>query len=92
MTGTTWAISAEAAFVDDGRRVVVLSLTDPAACRPYVLEDTAAVIWRAVDGSRETEIIQIVATAYEMERADVADDVRSFLQQLVAGDLLRAVN
>jgi hypothetical protein len=43
-----WQRGQLAAFTDDGRRVVVLRLDDPAA-RPRLLEGSAAAIWRAMD-------------------------------------------
>jgi hypothetical protein len=83
-----WVVSPDAAFVDDGTRVVTISLTELAACRPHVLEETAASIWRALGAGRESAIIQTIAQRYDATEADVADDVRSFLHELKAKGLV----
>jgi hypothetical protein len=92
MTTATWGICADAAYVDDGLRVVAISLTDLAACRPHVLEETAASIWRAVGLGQEGAIIGAVADAYDVEVADIAEDVRSFLHQLKAKGLVQTID
>lgn len=86
-----WVIAADTAFVDDGLRVVAISLADLAACQPHVLEETAASVWRALRVRQESAIIRNVASAYDLDTVAVADDVRSFLHQLRAKGLVRKV-
>ena len=77
------ALKEDLAWVEGaGGRVVVLDLerlSEP----PRVLADTAASIWRVVDGQRtEEQIVSVVAEAYGLEPAQIRDDVRAFLTEL----------
>ncbi len=79
---TVWRRVEHAAYVDSGERVVVLDL-DHLDLPPYVFEGTAAEIWACLDGDRtESEIIDELAEAYQVEAAVVAVDVRQFVDRL----------
>ena len=77
-----WRRVEHAAYVDSDERVVVLDL-DHLDLPPYVFEGTAAEIWACLDGDRtESEIIDDLAEAYDVEAAVVAVDVRQFVDRL----------
>ena len=79
---TVWRRVEHAAYVDSGERVVVVDL-DHLDLPPYVFEGTAAEIWACLDGDRtESEIIDDLAEAYQVEAAVVAGDVRQFVDRL----------
>ena len=79
---TVWRRVEHAAYVDSDERVVVLDL-DHLDLPPYVFEGTAAEIWACLDGDRtESEIIDDLAEAYDVEAAVVAVDVRQFVDRL----------
>jgi hypothetical protein len=75
-----WRRSVDVAFVDDGERVVLLTLGWPGASHPRLLAGSSALIWRLLDSGKSTEelvgdIRDYVATSVH----DVQDDVARFL-------------
>ena len=75
------AAPPDVAFVDDGERVVLLDLRDPANSRPQLLTGTAAAIWRLIDESRPTAHIVGAVSSGPAGNAeeDVERDVVAFL-------------
>lgn len=71
------------AWVDDqDDRVAVVRLGRPAA-PPVVLTGTGAAIFRLIDGRRTTsEIVALVAAAYDTVDGAVSDHVTDFLAEL----------
>jgi hypothetical protein len=77
-----WRRVEHAAYVDSGERVVVLDL-DHLDLPPYVFEGSAAAVWACLDGDRtESEIVSELAEAHQVEAAEVAVDVRQFVDRL----------
>ena len=84
-----WCRSPDVAFVDDGERVVLLDLRDPANSRPQLLTGTAAAIWRLIDESRPTAHIVGAVSSGPAGNAeeDVERDVVAFLKVLTGAGL-----
>ena len=60
-----------------------VTIYDPQSQQALVLNATATGVWRLADGSlTEVEIAQRVAEPYGKAAAEVADEVRSLLDQL----------
>lgn len=89
----TWRRSPDVAFVDDGERVVLLDLRDPANSRPQLLIGTAAAIWRVIDESRPTaHIVGAVSSPTAGNAAqDVERDVVAFLNAMTRAGLAVAL-
>ena len=78
----SWQRSESLALVENDNRVVALNL-DHLADPPVVLADTAAEIWRAIDGKRnEDEIAAEVARHFGIGPDSIRADVHAFLAQL----------
>ena len=78
----SWRRSDSLALVENDGRVVALNL-DHLADPPVVLADTAAEIWRAIDGERsEDEIATEVARHFGIGADAIRADVHAFLAQL----------
>ncbi|WP_370290697.1 PqqD family protein [Nocardioides sp.] len=57
---------------------------------PVVLEGSAAIIWKAIDGERDLEgVVAAVADEVFVEADVVRDDVLTFIDQLLGLGLLR---
>jgi Coenzyme PQQ synthesis protein D (PqqD) len=85
---TTWggsvcAHSEDVAVVGDGDRVIVLDL-NRLDRSPEALVGTAARIWQAIDGKHDEEhLVAHLADQFNTTPELIADDVRSFLSQLL---------
>ncbi len=78
----------ELAVVVGDQRIVVLELDQPEK-PPVVFTDSAAAIWEAVDGTRDTDgVVAHVAHQFGVEASEIRDHVHGFLQELLALNLL----
>lgn len=86
-----WTRSVDVAFVDDGARVVLLSLETPQASRPLLLSGSAAAIWRSLDNEpRSSETIAALAQAgFAPTHTNTSQDVEVFLEALHIRRLIR---
>jgi hypothetical protein len=84
-----WRHRDDVAWTEGVDRVVVLDLRRPTEPGPMAFEGSAATIWTALDGVRDTDaVIAFVAETYELEPAVVDAEVRSFLVDLKGRDLI----
>jgi hypothetical protein len=84
-----WQHRDDVAWTDGVDRVVVLDLRRPTEPGPMAFEGSAAAIWTAIDGTRDTDqVITAVAEVYEIDPTVVAAEVRTFISDLVARDLI----
>ena len=85
---SSYAVPARVAFVvsrTEPTQVFLMPLPDGP---PFVLKDTAAMIWvLAADG--ETDVPTAVGEVVDLPRDQVAADVESYLDDLVAKGLLQ---
>lgn len=66
-----------------------ISLYDSTTNRALLLNPTASDVWRLLDGAHTlTEIIELLAQAYDTTPEAIADDVRSAVEQLMDHGLL----
>ena len=92
--GNEWVISPRTTMVVGDDRVVALNLDTPMET-PVVLEGSAAAIWFALvdDDSnakpsmKEADIISEVAQDYDLPPETIAEDVREFLNKMLADGL-----
>lgn len=85
---SVFAHSEDVAVVGEGDRVIVLDL-NRLDRSPEALVGTAARIWQAIDGKRdETRLVADLAEQYDTTPDQIADDVRTFLTQLVTLSLV----
>lgn len=88
-----WHRTHPAAFVEDGQRVLVLRLGDPAPARPLLLEGVAASVWRSLSTPATS-----LALADELTRRYAADqdvtvnDVEELLGALRAASLVEVTD
>lgn len=73
-----WEISPDVAWVSS-ERVLVLDLRPPHG-RPWRLTDSAAIVWECVAAG--LTFAEILAEFAEVEAPGVADDIRTFLDEL----------
>ncbi len=53
------------------------------------LNETGALIWRLIDdGKVDTEIADIIASEYEVDRETALNDVRRFINRMVEANVL----
>lgn len=77
-----WRRSPRVAFVDDGQRVVALSLRDLRASRPLLLAGPGAVIWRALaDRPCASDLARLTAPSH-LSEDDGVDEMVRFLEEL----------
>jgi hypothetical protein len=95
-SGRWWRISDDAAFIrPDPRRVVVLNLASPAD-QPRALLDSGATIWSCLTGDgedrrpwiSESDVLDDLAAAYGLPRAEIEPDVIAFLDGLADEGLM----
>lgn len=85
-----WHRSPQAAFVDDGQRVVLLDLTSPTTARPQLLNTTAASIWRDLgEGRTVLDIVANLSLGATRPREAVVRDVVGFLRELEEAGIVR---
>lgn len=80
-------VTAPAIAVEHGDDGVVYVARVPSG-PILILEGAAAIVWDAACGHDETSVAERVAHAVGVETADVADDVRAFLADLLGEGLL----
>lgn len=86
-----WRRSPALAAIEGPSRVVLLHL-DHVDVPARILEDTAALIWHAIDGLRDSAAIaSAVAAAFEVDGAAVQGHVEQFLDDLRAAELVEAL-
>ena len=67
-----------------------ISLYDPTTEQVTILNGPASDIWRLADGEHTmTEIIELLATAYEVPTEQIAEQVADTVQRLVDAQLLK---
>ena len=92
---TTYRIDDDVAWVsredlDEGGAPMAYAASLPAG-RPMSLEGSACLVWLAVaDGGTLDQIVDATALMADAEPAAIRDDVRTLLESLVAGGLVRA--
>lgn len=87
--GDVWRRSAQVAFVDDGERVVLLSLSDPRKGRPGLLAGPAAAVWRTLERSqRVTDVVEELAGHFGLSTDQISIDVEAFLHALEGKGLI----
>jgi hypothetical protein len=85
-----WSRNPGFAVVESPGRVGVLDLGEVTAARPLVMEGPAAAIWSALETPGTTvQVVERVAHDFGLPAAEVADDVRGFLDDLCARGLVR---
>lgn len=73
--------------VEDGRQNVVVLNTETG--KIFGLDDSAAVIWNAIAASgSERDAAAVLVTRYRLPRERAAEDVRAFVDTLIAANLL----
>ena len=81
-----WHRTHPAAFVDDGQRVLVLRLGDPAAARPLLLEGVAASVWRSLTTpATALDIADELTRRYPADQGATVNDVEELLDTLQRG-------
>ncbi len=87
-----WARGAHVAWVVSDDRTVVLHLDAPTAT-PIALEGAAAAVWASLGSQPRSfeAIVAELAEAYDTTSAAIAADVRGFLAELRAADLVTTV-
>ena len=92
---TTFRIADDVAWVsredfDDGGAPMAYAALLPTG-RPMSLEGSACLVWLAVaEGGSLDEIVGATALMADAEPGAIRDDVRTLLESLVAGGLVRA--
>ncbi|WP_165372410.1 PqqD family protein [Nocardioides iriomotensis] len=82
-----WTIGADVAWVGDTSRVALVDLKRPD--EPAVLTGSSAAIWHTIGhASWGEDVITSVAELFDVPADTVADDVRSFLEDLEARGLI----
>ncbi len=88
MTGSSLRRQPGLAVVETRNRVVLLrlwALSEP----PIVLIDTAAQIWRLIDGDRDVAALVADLTSHlEIEQSVVGEDVTDFIGGLLEAGLV----
>jgi hypothetical protein len=70
-----------------GEGLVIMA---PAGTATHSLDGVGAFIWRHCDGRRRVvEVVEALVAEYEVDRAQAAADVRSFVEQLLEAGLVR---
>jgi len=85
-------IADDVAWTSNELRVVAMDLSSPGAT-PYVLEDSAALIWREIAATgriRVDELTRRLSEQFDIEAARIQTDVETLLADLVARRLLRS--
>lgn len=66
-----------------------ISVYDPQNEQVTVLNGTASDIWRLADGSHTLDqIVDLLASAYQVPRSRIANEVEQTVQQLMSASLL----
>lgn len=66
-----------------------ISLYDPASETVTVLNGTASDVWRLCDGQHtEGEIVELLASAYDVDAETIRDDVSTTLEQFEKSGLV----
>jgi len=66
-----------------------ISLYDPTTERVVVLNTTASDVWRLADGEHTvTEIVEMLARAYQVDPASIRDAVQSTVDRFLEDHLL----
>jgi hypothetical protein len=88
MTGAgLWRRAEGLAHVGSADRVVVVRLAAPEAA-PRILEDSAALVWSLLDGTRTSaQVIEDAAEVYGRSPSEVAESTEAFLDALAAAGL-----
>lgn len=69
----------------DGR----VSAYAPGAEEVVFLNETASQVWRLLDGTRDLdELVREISTGYDVQPADIKDDVARTVQSLVEAGLI----
>src|SRR5690606_29273534 len=79
-------IADDVAWTSNELRVVAMDLSSPGAT-PYVLEDSAALIWREIAATgriRVDELTRRLSEQFDIEAARIQTDVETLLADLVA--------
>jgi len=80
--GGAWQRGEHVAYVCSEDRVVLVDL-DQSPDTPQILSESAAAVWQAIDGARDTAgIVDVVAASYGLEPEVIAPDVIGFLHTL----------
>ena len=78
-----WLRSQEVAFVDDGDRVVLLSLTGDGETHPVVLSGSARAVWNALADKRSAlDIARAIGVVAEVPLNQVVQETERFLERL----------
>lgn len=83
-------IAGDVAWTSNELRVVAMDLSSPGAT-PYVLEDSAALIWQEIAATgpiRVDELLQRLSAQFDIEAGRIQADVETLLTDLVARRLL----
>lgn len=88
-----WHRTDPAAFVDDGQRVLVLRLGDPAPARPLLLEGGAASVWRSLSTPATSRALADELTRrYAADQDVTVNDVEELLGALRAASLVEVTD
>ena len=88
-----WHRTSQAAFVDDGQRVLVLRLGDPAATRPLLLEGVAASVWRRLTTpATSLALADELTRRYQTDQGATVKDVEELLGVLRAASLVESTD
>jgi methyltransferase-like protein len=83
---TCWTVAEEVAFEAVGEEMVALRLKDG---RYFELNETAAMIFRLLDGGcDDEEIIEIVAGEFEVDEETARADVQTLIASLLEHGLV----
>lgn len=88
-----WHRTRPAAFVDDGQRVLVLRLGDPAPARPLLIEGVAAIVWRSLSTpATSLALADELTRRYPADRGATVNDVEELLGALRAASLVEVTD
>lgn len=87
MTQGVWRHKSDLAVVESESRTVVLDL-DRLDVPPRLLQGPALLIWETLPGRTTEQVVAEVAAFFDLEPAEVADGVRTFLDDVAAVGLV----